>query len=740
MNLLIDKVPKGGLAGLKAHWKDDLLSGFMVSLIALPLCLGIALASGVPPMAGLLTAIVGGLLMSRITGSHVTISGPAAGLIVVTLSAVESLGEGDPLAGYQYALAVIVVAGIIQVILGFLKVGKFGDFFPAAAVHGMLAAIGVIIVVKQLFVALGTKAEGKELYEVIGEIPHALVNMNPEIALIAMVSMFILVGHSKVNFKPIKIIPAPMWVILVSIPMAHMFDLFHEHHYRLVGIDYILGPKYLVHLPESVMDGIIFPDFGKIGAGAFWIAVLSISLVSSIESLLSASAVDTLDPYKRKSDLNRDMSAMGGGSALSGLVGGLPMISEIVRSSANISNGGKTQWANFFHGGFLLIFLIFGKPIIEQIPLAALAAMLIHVGFRLASPREFKHTLEIGKSEFIIFLTTLIVVLATDLILGIVAGIVMNFIIHLISGAPIKYMFKTKLEYEEANQASGIIKLQHSGVFSNYISVKKEILSHSDKKSLVIDFQNVNLIDHTFRTHLYELQKEWDKLGRNLTFVNEDHLIPVSDHPLATLRASKDVIESKELVLSEHQQLLAEIAEKSNMFYTPSKTMSFKDFDGFSFIKSGRIEYAQNLITGVFEEIRFLYSEIIYDLTLDTKSADSILPALILKKESGKKPFPIFTLELESLYDKVNDLAIGQDIDFENHPIFSDRFLLRGPDESAVREFFNPVILSFIETYLAYHIESNGKSLIVYRFDGKMGKEETTSLIKFGKQLALQLD
>ncbi|MEQ6166035.1 SulP family inorganic anion transporter [Ekhidna sp. MALMAid0563] len=743
MNTLLDKKPLTGVAGLKAHWKDDLLSGFMVSLIALPLCLGIALASGVPPMAGLTAAIVGGMLMSRITGSYVTISGPAAGLIVVTLGAVESMGAGDPLAGYKFALAAIVVAGLIQVGFGMLKVGKLGDFFPSAAVHGMLAAIGVIIMIKQFFVALGTKAEGggHGLFHTISQIPEAFVNMNPEIALIAMVSLFILVGHPRVNFKPIKMIPAPMWVIIVTIPLSHLFDLFHEHHYNLVGNDYVIGPKYLVHLPDSIVDGIVFPDFGMIGTGAFWIAVVSIALVSSIESLLSASAVDTLDPYKRKSNLNRDMASMGGGSAISGFVGGLPMISEIVRSSANITNGAKTQWANFFHGTFLLIFLLFGKPIIEQIPLAALAAMLIHVGFKLAAPTEFKHVWEIGKEQLLIFVTTLLMVLATDLIIGIAAGILMKLILHLFHGAPLRYLFRTKLNYidNEENEDVGTIQLHHSAIFSNYLSLKKEIESHYDKGHLILDFKNVNLIDHTFRTHLHELKDEWEKEGKKLELKNKEHLIAVSDHPLAAKVAGNNTVGYGEK-LNSHQIELLDISKSNWWNFEPGKTMSFEDFRDFSFSRSGRISYAQNLISGSFENYRFIFAEVVYDTDLRTKAATDLLPALIIKPEGNNATWPVFTMEKEGFFERVTNMANSKDIDFDDHPVFSDKFLLKGPNEDEVRKFFKPTVLQFIESNPIYHLESNGPKLIIYRFDKKKKEKEVAELIRFGKRLVMTID
>jgi len=726
-----------GLTSLKKYWKQDMTSGFLVSLIALPLCLGIAIASGVPPMSGLIAAIVGGLFMSRVTGSYVTISGPAAGLIVVSLGAVETLGQGDMMAGFKYALAAFLVAGVLQMIMGFLKVGKFGDFFPSAAVHGMLAAIGVIIIVKQLFVALDYTPEHSGGHGIIGsmlQIPNAFINMNPEIAIISIVSLFILIIHPHISFKPIKIIPAPMWVVLCSIPFSHIFDLFHEHDYKLIGQVYHLSPKNLVHLPENILEGIVLPDFGMAMTGVFWVSVVSITLVSSLESLLSASAVDTLDPYHRKSNLNRDVSAMGAGTAISGFLGGLPMISEIVRSTANIGNGGKTQWANFFHGAFLLIFLLVGKPIIEQIPLAALASMLIFVGYRLASPSEFKHVYEIGKEQLLIFLTTLITVLATDLIIGVLAGIVMQVIIHVYYGAPLKYLFKSRFDYKTTiDKDEAVIYLHHSAIFSNYISLKSEIEKHRDLGHLRIDFSHCNIIDHTFRTHLHELKDEWEKQGKQLILENGDHLIPVSNHPLATSIMRDSVIEEDEK-LTPHQQFLKDVADKNDWRYFPGKTIAIHDFVGFSFSKGSRIDHAQNIISGVYEDVRIIYSEVIYDKTPETISADSRLAALLIRP---KVDLPVFTLDKEGVFEKITDLAVKADIDFDEFPVFSDRFVLKGPNEKDIREFFHTGLIRKIEQYPHFHIESNGNAIIVYRFDMADDHESITELIRFGKILAL---
>ena len=225
-------LPKTGFAGLKENWKGDLLSGFLVFLIAMPLCLGISMASGFPPSAGIITAIIGGILVSRLSGSFVTINGPAAGLIVVVLGAVQSLGEGDAMAGYRYTLAAIVVASVFQILMGFFKAGRLSSFFPASVVHGMLAAIGIIIMTKQIFVVMGSSPEkGSSLFSTMAQIPQGLMNLNPEIAIIGGTGLVILIIWSMLKNPLLKMIPAPLVVVLVGIGLGNYFDLEHEHMY-----------------------------------------------------------------------------------------------------------------------------------------------------------------------------------------------------------------------------------------------------------------------------------------------------------------------------------------------------------------------------------------------------------------------------------------------------------------------------------------------------------------------------
>lgn len=525
-------VPQTGFAGLKENFSSDILSGFLVFLIALPLCLGIAMASGFPPIGGIFTAIIGGLLVSFSGASQLTIKGPAAGLIVIAIGAVTELGNGDAMLGYKLTLAVIVVAGIFQVLFGVLRSGILGDFFPSSAVHGMLAAIGIIIIAKQAHTIFGVKPMGSGPLELLAEIPNTLMNMNPEVGLIGLVSLAILFLLPLVKNKYVKMIPAPMVVILVAIPLGRFFDLEHEHSFLFHDHHYFVGPSFLVTLPDSILGAITFPDFSQILSATSIKYIIMFALVGSLESLLSAKAIDMLDPYKRKTNLNVDMIGVGIGNTIAGFIGGLPMISEIVRSSANINNGAKTYWANFFHGLFLLVFVAFFPKVIHQIPLAALAAMLVYTGFRLASPKEFKHTLALGKEQFAIFIATIVSTLATDLLIGIGTGIALKLVFHFMNGLPVKSLFKPKLELETL-EGKYVVRVYDAAVFTNYISLKKQLDNLPKGETILVDFSQTRLIDHTVMENIYNYKDEYHENGGNLIIEGIDKHQKLSNHTMA---------------------------------------------------------------------------------------------------------------------------------------------------------------------------------------------------------------
>jgi len=423
----LNSIPATGLKGLKENWRNDLSAAISVSLVALPLALGIAVASEVSPMAGVLSAIIGGVVTTFFRGGHLAINGPAAGLIAVILGGLVAL-DGN----INYVLAAIVVSGGIQTILGFLKMGRFAKLLPSSVLHGILAAIGVIIFTKQIHYALGTTSEEKTIVGTLIDAFYKIPEINPFVFVIALIGILVLVFYKKIKNKVIRVIPAPMWVLLLSIPFVFAFDFFNGHSISFFGTTYGVGPELLIDIPDNPLDSIMHPDFGMIGTGAFWLTVLSITMIASVETLASARAVDKLDPYKRTTNLNKDLVGVGLSTMVSGALGGLPIITVIVRSTVNVNSNAKTKWANFYHGLFLILFVLILAPVLRSVPLAALAAILVHTGFKLASPKVFKHAYDQGIEQLLFLSSTLIITLFTDLLYGIVGGILVTLVLHML--------------------------------------------------------------------------------------------------------------------------------------------------------------------------------------------------------------------------------------------------------------------------------------------------------------------
>jgi len=367
--------------------------------------------------------------------------------------------------------------------------------------------------------------------------------MNHEIAIIGFSGLAILIAWSLIKNHTLKMIPAPLVVVLVGIALARYFDLEHEHLYLFLPDAHFLphheetiGPKFLVAISDNFMSGFYFPDFSKFATVEFWEAVVAIGLVGSLESLLSAMAVDKLDPYKRHSNLNKDLTAVGFGNLLAGCVGGLPMIAEIVRSSANVNNGAKTGWANFFHGSLLLLFVVSFPRLIHSIPLAALASLLVFTGFRLASPKEFLHVLHIGKEQLCIFVITVIGVIATDLLVGVAIGIVAELIIHLINGVTFNNLFKMHFDINQKNADTIYVNIDGAAVFSNLMALKEALATVEAGKTIVFQLNDAYLLDHSVMGFFHDFQHDYEAQGGKCEFSGLEYHEPFSDHHLAARR------------------------------------------------------------------------------------------------------------------------------------------------------------------------------------------------------------
>lgn len=530
-SVVAQKCPHDGLRGLKENWQSDFVAGLLVSLIALPLCLGIAMASGFPAFGGVITAIVGGLIVGPLSGSRLTVKGPAAGLIAIAVASVETLGRGDIAAGYRYTLAAIAMASLLQLGFAVFKLGRFADFFPASVVNGMLAAIGIIIIAKQVHPLLGVKPIAREPVSLLLEIPHSLVMMNPEIALVGATSVAIVVFATTLFGRLAHFFPGPLAAVAVGIGFCLYFDFNNAHSYKWYSLDYRVDERYLVSLPTAFFDGVTFPDFGRLFSFESLQFILLFALIGSLESLLTCKAIDGLDPFNRKSNMNRDLFAVGFGNLVCGLLGGLPMIAEVVRSSANISYGARTRWANFFHGLSLLIFVLLLAPVIRLIPNAALAGVLCVVGYRLASPRRFRECRRIGRDQLIVFVVTIIATLLTDLLVGVIIGMIAEYLVSAVLGAPLSSLFASVSKGASGMDGRVRIALPAACIFGNVIGFKRR-LAEVNGQPVTLDFSRTVYVDHTFMHELRVAEK-----GHDIEIIDLDRLTPLSRHRESARRA-----------------------------------------------------------------------------------------------------------------------------------------------------------------------------------------------------------
>lgn len=471
--------------------KADFAAGFSVALVALPLSIGIALASGAPASAGLIAAIIGGIIGSWLGGSYITINGPAAGLIVIVLDAVNSLG-------FRGMLGAAVVAGAIQIIFGAVKLGRKGSAFPASVIHGMMAAIGVIIIAKQTHIMIGHVPVAKNPIMLLAELPMSFSNFNPMVCLVGVLTLALLIVWNQIKHPVLKKIPGPLLGVMFGAAIA-----------------YILGMegKTLLNVPSDIRSWIIFPDFSVMSTGAGWKAAITLCLVGSLETVLSAAAADKLDPLKRKSNLDRDLLSKGVTNVASAMIGGLPMIAEIVRSSANVSYGAKTWKANFTHGCIILLAVIALPSALNVIPLSALAAILVMIGWRLGSPKHFFHALEIGKDNVVGFAVTMVLTLAVDLLVGIFCGALAQFAVEMYLGLKIKNSFKP--DFKVADKGDNVyVDVESSLIFSNFLPLKEEITKNIlAKKTVKIDLTKAEYIDHSVMEQLEELRSYSETMG-----------------------------------------------------------------------------------------------------------------------------------------------------------------------------------------------------------------------------------
>ncbi len=506
------------------HLKNDLPASVVVFFVALPLCLGIALASGAPLFSGVISGIVGGVIVGALSGSKVGVSGPAAGLAAIVLTAIGALG------GYQNFLVAVVLGGVIQIVFGVLKAGVIGYYFPSSVIKGMLTGIGIIIILKQIphFFGYDSEPEGADSFiESSGEntfsaIYHIVDNLIIGSMVIGLIGLVVILIWDNLLVKKAKfftVVQGPLVAVLLGI----IFNLLTKTSDTLSIAD-----SHLVSVPVpqdaiSFFSQFSFPNFNVITDPQIWITAFTIALVASLETLLCVEATDKLDPHKNVTPTNRELLAQGTGNIISGLIGGLPITQVIVRSSANIQSGGVTKLSPILHGFLLLISVILIPTLLNMIPLSVLAAILLIVGYKLAKPKLFKEMYKLGWKQFVPFMVTVVGIVFTDLLIGIGLGLAVGIIVILLKS----YQNSHFLHIKDKSDGMHRIKmtLAEEVTFFNKGAILKELDSVEKDTLLELDVTKTKYLDYDIIEILEDFAIKAKERNINIKLISEKGIV-----------------------------------------------------------------------------------------------------------------------------------------------------------------------------------------------------------------------
>jgi MFS superfamily sulfate permease-like transporter len=717
------------LSSFKNNLNHDLFSALVVALMTVPMSLGVAVASGFPPAAGLISSIVGGLLITFWSGTNLAIKGPAGGLSAIMLGAVFTLGNGNTSLGVSYALVVVVLAGFIQMLFGLIRLGSLADFFPSSTIHGMLAALGIMMAAKQVYLMLGIQPETQNTFQLLVQLPSLLTNSNPKVAVIGILSLVVLIGTSYLPNKIFRYVPSPLIIVLISIPLAHFLGIREFHQYQFGSKNFTIDPnQLLISIPSDFSKIITLPNIEKIFTLQTWEYVAMLAFASTIESLLSNKAIDRLDPQKRTSNQNRDLFAIGLGSVFSGLLGGLPMISETKRSVININNGGLTKWTNFFHGVYLLIIVLVGIKFMNLIPYAALAAMLVHTGARMATPTELSKSYKVGLEQFIVFSLTLLITLVSNFMWGIAAGILTELIIHMRFGVTFYALFNAKIKLLKDKDNNYELVFDGPAIFSNYLDIKKILDRLPDMGNISFDFAKATVVDHTFMDHLNSFEVRRRNKGGQIAIAGLEYHKHLSEHPLA----SKRIIKLADLTV--RQKTMQFFADKNGILYEPRMMLNTKKFSSYSSAKGNVIKLEENILKYVFKSYQIEFSDVLIERGGQTVAKQDYKMTMAVVS-NFPNIMPEFTLQKEGFIENLFALAGFNDIDFEEYPNFSYYYLLKGADELHIRNFFNSNVIEFFEQNKGYNLESKNGTLLIYKKLSILSVEEIELFTQFLQKL-----
>lgn len=715
------------------------MAGLQVSLVSLPLSLGIAIASGAPPVTGLISAIIAGIVYPILGGSYVTIAGPAAGLAPALLAGMLTLGNGDLATGYPLLLVAICLTGFVQIVLTFFKVGEFARIIPIPVMEGLLTAIGLIIIIKQVPLLFGDLTPpSKSIPLALLTLPASVWSASFEICIIGGISLALMFWLSRQKLRWLSFLPPPLLVVTVGIVLGYLLQI---------------DSKFLITMPDNVIqDGFTLPDFVTVWRDpSLWprifVVVVTLTLIDGIESLATVAAVDKIDPFQRRSDPNKTLRAMGVSNMLSSIAGGLTIIPGGIKSRANVDAGGRTLWANAYNALCLMIFLLLGKELIDRIPLATLAAVLVYVGWRLCEPTVWRKVLVVGNEQLLLFVFTVAAVLTVDLLFGIIAGIVAKALLLVYLQAPsvrevltsqvslvqlpgiltahLKGLFATPVRrtrvHRLGNRESYAVYLSSSTSF-NLLKLEKNLELIPPSADITLVFTHMaRVVDHTTLEQLHHFQEQCLREGRRCEIRGLEILHRFSNHPLSGgLHDAKLSKEKEQLTM--RQQARSDFARQYHWKFSPAIVSSLNEHN-FLYLARGSDKEESNIISGEYKNLEIKIFDYSYtdipQFFLDTRHT-----IILMKVGASARRIPDCVLEPDGFVG--GHLIHDRDIHLTEGLHFPHRYHLHGEDEQAIRGFFSADLIRFFDTHPDFYMETRNNYVLAFRVDAEL--EEASSL------------
>ncbi|MFN8438336.1 MAG: SulP family inorganic anion transporter [Cytophagales bacterium] len=709
--------------GWKYFFNKDFKAALVVALVSLPLSVGLSVACGFPPFAGVLSSIIGGVLLSFFTGSEIAIKAPASGLGAITLASVYVLGNGDMALGYKYTLAVIVISGVLQVISGLIRMGSLVYFFPSAVIHGMMASLGFIMFAKQIPIVLGEKLESKSSLNILMEVPEMILNANPKIAILGLGTFLFVILYVLLFKKIEKIVPPLVPLLMIGVPLAIIFDVHRIHQFSFWGLDYTHNPdKFLLHIPDTFPFGLHLPNFSKVQDISFWFFVLMFFVACNIESILTCKLIEQEDEKHRQTHYNKDLISIGFGNMLCGFLGGLPLISESKRSNVALHNGSQSIITNFLQGLFIFLLMWLVLPILNFLPLSMLAAYLMFLGLKMTLPTEFSKSYKIGKEQLLVFSVVFGLTISFNFLIGVCVGTILELLIHIKSSSNFKDFFVFNADVERPKDHEYCIRVKGPALFSNYISAKRILLKIPNSAKLTIDFADASVVDHSFMENLsvFDLNRKIN--GSALVIKGLEFHTQVSEHPLATrIKANEEEnLRKKDLL---------KYAIESGMTYKPFATVADENSLLFTLKSKWRVLGFENVLDCKIGDSSVFFT----DLIIESKGVNvNRNKVTVLVMDGFSKSVPDFVLQQDGFDEGLFGVELGADINFEEYPSFSHYYYLTGANENAVREFFGSrVIMKLFKNHQSYHILLENGKLIMYKKTTLASVEDMEKMVSF---------